>query len=281
MPGQRQPGATVEDAGVVLQFLPDRGGLGQLPVGPQRAAAFLDPFPQPWPGSDQRLVGQLNAILVGGEQPRVDQPVHHLGLPRDGIDLGPRHPSPADAASVVDVDHPQQQAAYDPLVFVVQGGVRMFRGCGDCAVDPARRPVSGQRDRGPAPPVPGFEQRMRGEREGARPAADVGDDRRDQRSLDPGTDPLGRLHDRVAQLGRAHAADQYVPVGRRGQQLPVIDEPFIVVGPDGQDDPRPVGPVGPERYQGGDEPGPFGRVHLGGEHRLELVDDQQQLGVAG
>nr|WP_233624975.1 helix-turn-helix domain-containing protein [Actinoplanes sp. ATCC 53533] len=78
----------------------------------------------------------------------------------------------------------------------------------DRTVHPTRRLVALQCDRGAAAPPPRLEQRVRGQRKRSGPARHLGHDRGDQDALDPHPDAVGRFHDGLAQLGRAHPTCQ-------------------------------------------------------------------------
>ena len=178
-----------------LFLFPGAGVLGQLAVQPQSGPVLGDPGRQPGPGGQERLVRDLHAIGVGGDQPRLGEPVQHrrcqcdpgrVGAGADRSDpgehLGPGHAAAGELALRADVDQPQQ---YPPGRVHASGrevGADAFGLRSDRAVDAAGVPVPGHGQGVPRPPVPGCLQRVRQQRQCPRlvagdagPQAQVGD----------------------------------------------------------------------------------------------------------
>ncbi len=76
--GLRQPAAPVERAGVAVQLLPAVRGLGEPAQGAHPLAVLLDPAVQPGPGGEQRLVREVDDVVVEGEQAGRDEPFEHV-----------------------------------------------------------------------------------------------------------------------------------------------------------------------------------------------------------
>ncbi len=57
----------VQGVGIVVQGLPERGGLGERAVQALLGAVLLQPAAEPGPAADQRLVGDLHMVAVGGQ----------------------------------------------------------------------------------------------------------------------------------------------------------------------------------------------------------------------
>jgi hypothetical protein len=95
--------------------VPALGGLGELSVDVEPGTVGVDPATQPWPGTEQGLVGDLGGVLVRGDQAGVGEGIEHgrcrgrVRRVRDqcvpvGTQAGVRH-------ALADLDHAQQQPA--------------------------------------------------------------------------------------------------------------------------------------------------------------------------
>ena len=73
--GGAQPRAAVELALGPVERLPASGGHGQMAADLLADAILVEPDPQPRPGSNQRLVGDVVAAVRGRHQPTADQQV--------------------------------------------------------------------------------------------------------------------------------------------------------------------------------------------------------------
>ena len=73
VPGHGQAGSPEQAAGVPVLKLPVAGGVGEVAVDPQARTVLGKPAPKPRPGRQQRLVGDLDGVRVGGDQAGIDQ----------------------------------------------------------------------------------------------------------------------------------------------------------------------------------------------------------------
>ena len=73
VPGHGQAGSAEQAGGVPALELPVSGGVGEVTVDPQARAVVGEPLVQPRPGRQQRFVGDLDGVLVGGDQAGIDQ----------------------------------------------------------------------------------------------------------------------------------------------------------------------------------------------------------------
>ena len=94
--------------------------------------------------------------------------------------------------------------------------------------------------------LPQLEQRGRQQRQAARLALDVGDERVDELGLDAQPRALGRALDRAPQLVAAHRADEHVVGGEQRRQLGIGGAAAVVVGAQRDHD-----DVAPARIAGG------------------------------
>jgi len=74
----RPAGPAVEQGRVPVGPLPRGGVVGELLAGAQPVAVGVDPFAQPGPGAQQRLVADPGGVVVEGEQPGLGEPVDRL-----------------------------------------------------------------------------------------------------------------------------------------------------------------------------------------------------------
>ena len=98
--GDRQLQAAGQGGAVPSGLLPDPGRFGDPPPGPQVVLAGVDPGPQPGPGGQQRVVGDLRVIQVHGDQPLVDEPAGQVnGTRAPPVQLGQRDDAAVGGAS--------------------------------------------------------------------------------------------------------------------------------------------------------------------------------------
>ena len=175
--GDRQLQAARQGRTVPSGLLPDPGRLGDPPPGPQVVLPGVDPGPQPRPGSQQRVVGDLRVVRVHGDQPLADEPAEHVdGTGAPAVQFGQRDDAAGRRRVVGDVHQAQEQPPGHLLLAVGELGENALGGPGDRVGDPAAGPVVRDRDRAGAAELPGAEQGVReqGERAGLVRALRVG-----------------------------------------------------------------------------------------------------------
>jgi hypothetical protein len=92
--GIGEPAVGVEERGVPASALPRRRVLGELLADQQARPVGVDPPGQPGPGADQRLVGDLDRVIVHGDKPGARELLKHVagddrvGAARGGDQLG-------------------------------------------------------------------------------------------------------------------------------------------------------------------------------------------------
>ena len=109
---------------------------------------------------------------------------------------------------------------------------------GDGAVDAAAARVGGEAQAAPVALAPQLEQRGRQQRQGARLALDVGQQRLDELGLDGQADALRRPLDRAPQLLARHRADEHVVGAEQPRELRVGGAAAVEVGAHGEHDDR-------------------------------------------
>ncbi len=114
-----QPRAAVQLAGVAVHLFPRLGGLGQVAVYLQRLTVLVQPAAQGRPLADQGLVGDLDGILVGRDQPGIDQrfedTFHGRFFFGIGDQLHGRHPAPGVLGALPQLGQAQEDVAGDAL----------------------------------------------------------------------------------------------------------------------------------------------------------------------
>ncbi len=131
--------------------------------------------------------------------------------------------------------------------------------------------------------VTALEQLGQGEldqRQGARLVRHVADDLGDQARLDAHADLARGAGDGALELVGGERGHRHRPFGEQLAEPRLLQRPVVEVGSQRDDDPHPAPRVG-DRHPEQLEEGVTLALVLGeGEDLLELVDDQQQLGVA-
>ena len=144
------------------------------------------------------------------------------------------------------------------------------------AVDAAGAVVGGEGEARPVALLPQLEQRGREQRQRPGLALDVGDQRVDERGVDPQAGALGGQHDRAPQLVAAHRPDRHVVGAEHAPQLGVARAAAVEVGAQRDQHERAAARVAHGGDERGGERGPLGLVAAGGEQLLELVDGDHE-----
>ena len=152
------------------------------------------------------------------------------------LELGERDPAAHDGAALVLVGEPQQQRARRRLVRGVEPDVRVLGQPRDGALNAAAARVGGEAQPPSVALAPELEQRRGQQRQGARLALDVGQQRLDELGLDAQADALRRALDRAAQLVARHRADEHVVGAEQARQLGIGGAAAVEVGAHGEHD---------------------------------------------
>ncbi|HEX5114112.1 MAG TPA: hypothetical protein VFW65_02830 [Pseudonocardiaceae bacterium] len=248
----------------------------------QAVAVLGQPPTQPRPVPDQRLVGDLQPVVVDGDQPGLGQPLHRGDHARVGqVQLGRGDPPLGVLGTVAQRDQSQEQRLRQPLFVLAQTGIDQFCRPRDGMPDAARGLIAGQGQRRPAAPQPGLPQRVRQQWQHAVLSGAVGHDLGDQRRLHHRPGLPGRSGDRCPELlGRHRAHQELAPLQFPGQ-AGVLGAVAVEVGAHAQDHPHPAARPMSALQQQRDEPATFRLLGADGEDLLELVDHHEQVGVRG
>ena len=232
----------------------------------------VQPGPQAGPGPGQRLVGQLDGVVVAGHQPGSDQQLDEplvLGVGGDG--------AAGDAAAhrfaVRGGGHQaQQQVAQQwPLL----GGylvVDLLGRLGDRASDPTGGLVALDGERAALAPLPRLVQRVRQQRQRPGLALDLAHQQVDQARLQQQPGLAGRTLDRGPQVGVAHRAQQVQSGLDETGEVRVADSSPSRSARSATTSGRVLGVGG----EGGEERGLHRRVVAEGDRLLALVDHQDR-----
>ena len=275
------------------------GRLGLQPApGLLGGTPFADPGLEVGPAGDEGLVGEVDhgrpvPLLAGrGQQPAlgevVERPLEVAGLVGAAAERGDRLLAADVVPALAELHQPEQDAPCGGLLGRRQlghGGVGT-PGQGDLEAAAARRAavgtaghrhqalVGGERQQPPLQPLPQQHQGLLDEREHTRLAGGVRDQPLHERCLHEHVEVLGGSHDRLAErvaVERQHLHPVCLDEGpeRRRHQL------RVEVGSSGHHHPAAwqLGEAEEQLLE------PL-RARLGDrEQLLELIDDQQQLGV--
>ena len=246
----------------------------------QPGAVGVDPAPQAGPGGQQRLVGDLDGVLVDGEQPARDEEVEHLADLTAPGQLRALHPAPRVGQVRGDVHEPQEDPPDELLPIGGQLGERLLRGLRHAARDAAHRVVVGDGHPHALTPPPRRQQRVRQQGQQARRAGlgpgpvHVGEQDLDQAVLDRHAGLARGFDDGAAQVGVVHRPDDHLRLLGGTGEFGVPQRAAVEVGAQGDHHRRG------ERAQLLDERGALVLVDGRAEDLLELVDDQER-GVGG
>jgi hypothetical protein len=106
--------------------------------------------------------------IVAGDEPRCDQPVDHRIVVRTGDDESPRQPAADRLAIGAWRDQSQQEVTQYRSLLLLCLVVDLLGGLRDRATDAARGVVAGDGQGTALAALPGFGQRVRHQRQGAR-----------------------------------------------------------------------------------------------------------------
>ena len=238
---------------------------------------LLQPAAQPRPLAKQRLVGDLDRVLVDGDETA-------LGQRREGargvlvaldLQLGERDP-PADRCRLLGVGEPQQDGSRPLALRLAQAPVGAFGEARHGAADAAARRIAGLAQGPSASLLPELEQGGGQQWQTAGLVGNIVDQLRGQPGLDPQARPAGRELDRPAQLLARHRPDEHLVGADLGGKRPVLGAAAVEVGADREhDDDTLLGIVG-EADERLCEGRPLAFVATGGEQLLELIDGEHQ-----
>ena len=205
-----EAGAAVELALIARRRVPLGRRLGDVAAKPAPFGVLLDPLAQARPFAQQRLVGDLDAPLRHRDEAAVGQRREHVGhvLVALQVELGERRAAANRGIAFALADQAQHQRAHERLALVGDAGVGALGEARDGAVHAAGLAVRGEGERVVVPLLPELEQGGGQQRQRARLALDVVDQRVGELRLDPQPHPAGGQLDRAPQLRGLHRPDQ-------------------------------------------------------------------------
>ncbi len=259
-------------------------------MGAHVIAAGLDPFPQPSPLPQERLVRDLHGggaglgVAVECEQAMLAEGVNHilhvlhrLWIARGRRQCGTKDASPGGLDSFAQRDQPQKQLSRHLLARRAQPGVQRFGAAGQRARHPADGLVGFSRQQSPFAPLEQLGQGILEHRQRARLLAHVRHDGGDQPRLQLGPGLLRRFSDRLRQVLRGERHDDLGSLAHQAAELWVHQRAVVEVGPQGDDDPHPAAGVAHGRMQAPHQVLALGPVCGPREEFLKLVNRQEQL----
>ena len=288
-----EPPWLVQVGGVPAVALPRVRVGDDLAVKGPVGLVVSQPIPELFPGLQQRVVGDLDAVLAEDQETLGAEDVYHrVDICRHrararGAQVGPAAPAPRELAIGGDDGQLGEHQAGRVLLGAGQGVVGGLGAGVDRVSDAARTPVAAQGQLAALAVLPGGGHRLRHQRQhpATQPApgilAQLRDHRLDHGRLHRQAGLSGRPGHREPQFGLAHRPDRERSGVQRRLQRRISDEPtqeirahrrdhqrrreFVRAGRDGgrcvqrRDEAFPIRPAGV-------------RVPVGGEQLLELVD---------
>jgi hypothetical protein len=252
----------------------------QVPMQPPPLRVLLQPAAEPWPFPQQRLVRDLDLALPDRDQPVVDERGEHIArLPIAlHVELRQRD-APAHDGRPFCVGLPREPQQ-DPARDLTLAGIELaVGGLGQ----PRHRTVHaagvlvGTQPQQPTVAVqPELEQRGRQQRQRARLALDVRDQRVDEFGIDSQTPTAGRQLDRATKLVPAHRPDEHAVCAEQARELRIGRTATVVVGPQRDEHERSPALLARACDERVDERRPLGLVATRSEDLLELVDREDQ-----
>ena len=272
-----KPGAAVELGRIAVGGLPFRRGVDQVLVKAPALGVVCEPVAKARPLAKQRLVGDLDRVLVDGHEAALGEHGEGSGglWVALRLELCERHP-PAHQGRLLGVREAQQDRPRPLALGFCEAPVGALGKARDRAAHRAARRIARPAQGTSASLLPELEQGGGEQGKAAGLVGDVVDQLRDQAGLDPQAGPLGRKLDRPAQLLARHRPDQQLVGADLCGQRPVVGAAPVEVGPDREYDDRAlvgVGGRGDERLGKG---GPLALVATGGEQLFELIDGEDK-----
>ena len=246
----------------------------------QQLAVAVDPFVQPGPYGDQRLVGEVDGVVVEGDQPGPGQPVQDDGRVAGavGVEFGATGGTAGVVAVLARDDQPQHHSAGEPGLLRRKAAVEVLGGLGDRTPDAAGGLVPLEAQRAAAAAVPGLQERVGHQGKAAGLIGDVLDDPVGQGPFNGQAVGRGGFDDGLAQFVRAHGGDEQARTAQSGREAAVFAESAVEVRACRDHHPQPA--VGPGACQQPvEETGALGGVLAEREDLLELVHDDPRLSV--
>ena len=185
------------------------------------------------------------------------------------------------SVALVLADEAQHDGAHELLALVGNAGVGALGQPRDGAVHAAGLAVGSQGEHVVLPLLPELEQGGGQQRQRARLALHVVDQRVGQLRLHPQPHPAGRQLDDTPQLRSLHRSDQHVVCAQQLGEPRVGGEAPVEVGAQRDHDDGSTVRISGRADQDVGERGALGVGAAGGEQLLELVDGEEQACVGG
>ena len=272
--------AAVQPAGIARVGVPRARGVAELAVQAPALRVLLEPGAQPRPFAQQRLVRDLDRAVGDRQQPAVGEPGDDLG---DALARRARRARSGGARSRRSRPRRRGAAAACAPPPAAPDRARTNASSASRATAPWTPPLrayAASRRRAPVALAPELEQRRGQQRQRARLALDVRQQRLDELRLDAQADPLRRALDRAPQLVARHRADEHVVGAEQARQLGVGGAAAVEVRAHGEHDDAAAVAIAGGAHERGDELVALRLVLARGEQLLELVDREHAAPLA-
>ena len=268
-----QPGTAVQLGVRSAERVPPVGGADEMPKHPLPGDVLFEPRTQPRPSPGECFVGDLERLVLGGEQTRADHQADHVLASGLAEERSAGDPIAHRVAVGRRADEAQQHRAQAGTLAGRQTVVEPVGGSGDRSPNAAAVAVTGDGQRLSVPPAPRFGKRMRQQRQAARLPLAVADQQVDEPVLEPEPGQERRLFDRLTQGLSCQRGEEVKTMLGEAAQLGVDAEPAELVAAHGDDDRRRFEGVSGERLA---ERADRLDGQSVGEELLELIDHQHR-----
>ncbi len=209
---------------------------------------------------------------------RLDHRVHRLRL-GERRELRPPHATPRVLRPLAEGDEAKEQLPARVAPGLVHRVEQLLRAPSERARDASDLPVRVERQRSPVGALRQLGERVLQQRERSGPVRDVGDHLREEPRFDDEAGLIGGRHDRAFELLRRHRRDRLGPGSEQVAEAGDRQRGVVEVGSKGCDDPNAAVGFERRRADGREEARPSPLVLDEREDLLELIEDDQQLGV--
>ena len=281
--GGGEAGAAVELAPIAPCRVPFGRRLGDVAAKPAPFGVLFDPLAQARPFAQQRLVGDLDVSFRHGDETAVGQRREHVGhvLVALQVELGEWSAAAHRRVALALADQAQHDGAHELLALVGDASVRALGQPRNGAVHAAGLAVGSQCERVVLPLLPELEQGGGQQRQRARLALDVVDERVGQLRLHPQPHPAGGQLDGAPQLRGLHGPDQHLVSAQQLREPRVGGEAPVEVGAQRDHDDCATVRIGGRAGERVGEGRALGVGAAGGEQLLELVDGEEKACARG
>ena len=233
--GRVQAGAPVQLRVRAAERVPAIGGGAEMAHDALTGDVVVEPAAQPGPGPSQRLMGDLERVLLCRDESGTNQQPDDTFTTRVAQQAAAGHPAADRITLEGRGDEAEQDGAQRRPLLRREAVVEPIGRAGDGAPDAAAAAVALDRQGAALAPTPGLHERMRQQRKTAGFSIAVAHQQLDQAVLQAQPGDLRRLLDRLPQRGSCQRADEMETVLDEPAEVGMTAELAETVTADGDD----------------------------------------------